>query len=94
MTSAGAPPLPLLASAAEELRGAVVVITGAGRRGQAGEVVASAFANDGATLVLVDRDMNTASERAGDIAGKAAAHPFGCDLSDPAAVGGLAENVS
>ena len=83
-----------MANAAEELRGAVVVITGAGRRGQAGEVVASTFANAGATLVLVDRDGNTANERASDLAGKTTAHAFGCDLSDPPAVVELAENVS
>jgi NAD(P)-dependent dehydrogenase (short-subunit alcohol dehydrogenase family) len=83
-----------LANIAEELRGAVVVITGVGRRGQAGEVVASAFANAGATLVLVDRDINTAKERATDLAGQGTIHPFGCDLSDPAAVGDLAEKVA
>lgn len=86
--------MPPAANAAEELKGAVVVITGTGRRGQAGEVVASTFASAGASLVLVDRDINTATERAGDLAGKTIAHPFGCDLSDPAAVGDLAENVS
>lgn len=94
MTSAGASAQPPVANTADELRGAVVVITGAGRRGQAGEVVASTFANAGATLVLVDRDVNTASERASDLAGRTTAHAFGCDLSDPAAVGDLSENVS
>lgn len=94
MTDAGATSLPSLANIAEELRGAVVVITGVGRRGQAGEVVASTFANAGATLVLVNRDINTATERATDLAGKATVHPFGCDLTDPAAVAELAEKVS
>ncbi len=94
MIDAGASPPPQVANAAGEFKGAVVVITGSGRRGQAGEVVASTFAKAGATLVLVDRDMDTASERAGDLAGETMVHPFGCDLSDPAAVVGLAGSVS
>ena len=94
MNPAGASAPPPVANAAEELRGAVVVITGTSRRGQAGEVVASTFAKIGATLVLVDHDLNTASERASDLAGQATVHPFGCDLSDPAAVETLAETVS
>ena len=94
MITAGAFAPPPVANAAEELRGAVVLITGTSRRGQAGEVVASTFAKVGSTLVLVDHDLNTARERASDLAGEATIHPFGCDLSDPVAVGELAENVS
>ena len=94
MIAADAPAPTPVANAAEEFQGAVVVITGSGRRGQAGEVVASTFAKVGATLVLVDRDMKTASERASDLASEGTVHPFGCDLSDPVAVVALAENVS
>jgi len=94
VSTAGASAPPPVANAAEEFRGAVVVITGTSRRGQAGEVVASTFAKIGATLVLVDHDVNTANERASDLAGETTIHPFGCDLSDPTAVGELAENVS
>ena len=93
MTETGATSVPPLANIAEELRGAVVVITGVGRRGQAGEVVASTFAGAGATLVLVDRDIEIATERASDLAGKATVHPFGCDLAEPDAVAELAEKV-
>jgi NAD(P)-dependent dehydrogenase (short-subunit alcohol dehydrogenase family) len=92
MTGSAAAPQP--ANAAEELRGAVVVITGVGRRGQVGEVVAAAFARQGATLVLVDRDMDTVNERARDLASQTMTHPFACDLTDPTAVGELSERIS
>ncbi len=92
----GSAPVPQPApNAMEELRGSVVIITGVGRRGQVGEVVATTFAKQGATLVLVDRDKDTVNERASDLASHGTMiHPFACDLTDPAAVGALAENIS
>jgi NAD(P)-dependent dehydrogenase (short-subunit alcohol dehydrogenase family) len=72
----------------------MVIITGVGRRGQVGEVVASAFARVGASLVLIDRDVATARERASDLGQATSVHSFGCDLTDPVAVGDVAENVA
>ncbi len=62
----------------------LVVITGVGRAGQAGEAIAAAFARDGAELVLLDRDAGVA-ERAKEI-GKGGARVRGivADLTDPA----------
>jgi NAD(P)-dependent dehydrogenase (short-subunit alcohol dehydrogenase family) len=80
---------------ADELRGQNVVLTGVGRKGQAGEVVSAAFAKRGATVFLVDRNADRVKERAGDLARDGAiAHGFACDLTDPAAVGELAGNVA
>lgn len=92
--TAGSASLSAPAAAADELRGASVVLTGVGRPGQVGEVVASAFAARGATVILVDRDPDAVGERAGDIGRQGAtAHSFGCDLTDPKAVGALSEDV-
>jgi NAD(P)-dependent dehydrogenase (short-subunit alcohol dehydrogenase family) len=83
------------AAAPDELRGTSILITGAGRRGQAGEVVAGAFARAGARLVLVDRETDVVNERASDLSTQGATvHPFACDLTDAAAVGVLSDNVS
>jgi NAD(P)-dependent dehydrogenase (short-subunit alcohol dehydrogenase family) len=74
--------------------GSTVVITGVGAEGQVGEVVARAFADQGASLVLVDRQLEKASARADDLLGKGhRAHPYGCDLADEHAVGDLAAAV-
>jgi NAD(P)-dependent dehydrogenase (short-subunit alcohol dehydrogenase family) len=91
-----APPVPLppnSAMAADELRGAVVVVTGVGRRGQAGEVVAAEFARHGASVVVVDRD-DKVKERASDLSSHGTIHPFACDLTDPVAAGELSASVS
>lgn len=71
-----------------------VLLTGAGREGQVGEVVARTLAEAGATLLLVDRTAETARERAAALT--AAGHrafSFGCDLADAAAVATLADRV-
>ena len=71
-----------------------VVVTGVGRAGQLGEVVARAFAERGALLVLVARDRGEAEERAGALVRarhRATAH--GCDLADADAVAALARDV-
>jgi len=79
----------------DELRGRSVILTGAGRKGQAGEVVGAAFAKRGATVFLVDRDAERVKERASELARDGAtAHGFACDLTDPTAVGELAGNVA
>jgi NAD(P)-dependent dehydrogenase (short-subunit alcohol dehydrogenase family) len=82
------------ASFADELRGATVVLTGVGRRGQVGEVVAAAFANRGARLVLIDRNREGVQERAADLARQAEVHPFSCDLTNPDETGAVAAKVA
>lgn len=80
--------------AAADLRGSTVILTGVGRRGQLGEVVAAAFADQGASLVLVDRDADGVKERAADISRLgAAAHPFACDLTNAAEAGDVAGKI-
>jgi NAD(P)-dependent dehydrogenase (short-subunit alcohol dehydrogenase family) len=70
------------------------VLTGIGGPGQVGEVVAQTFARAGMNLVLVDRDLADASQRAADIhAAGQVAHPFGCDLSDVSAVTDLVAKI-
>ncbi len=91
MTMASMPP----AGAADELRNSVVMLTGVGRRGQVGEVVASAFVEKGATVVLVDRDEGAVNERASELRRQGGStHAFGCDLTDSDAVTGLSDAVA
>jgi NAD(P)-dependent dehydrogenase (short-subunit alcohol dehydrogenase family) len=77
-----------------ELAGRSVVLTGVGREGQVGEVVARAFADRGARVFLVDRleDEVRARSEALLAAGLRAA-ALAADLSDPAAVEALAARV-
>jgi NAD(P)-dependent dehydrogenase (short-subunit alcohol dehydrogenase family) len=71
-----------------------VVLTGVGAEGQVGEVVANAFGDRGASLVLVDRTPDHVRARA-DALGKAGAKARGyaCDLTDAAAVDALVNEV-
>ena len=79
---------------ADELRGSTVILTGVGRRGQVGEIVAAAFASTGANLVLIDRDNAGVKERAADVARQAASvHPFSCDLTNPDETGAVAKEL-
>lgn len=81
-------------AAAEDLRGSTVILTGVGRRGQVGEVVAAAFADHGVSLVLIDRDADGVKERAADISRQgSAAHPFACDLTNAAETGDVAGKI-
>jgi len=77
-----------------ELAGRSVVLTGVGREGQVGEVVARAFADRGARVFLVDRmeDQVRARSDALIAAGLRSAAPA-ADLSDAAAVDALAARV-
>lgn len=71
-----------------------VLLTGVGAEGQVGEVVASAFANLGASLVLVDRRAEKAEARAGALEREGGrARGYGCDLSNAQAVAALADTV-
>ena len=75
----------------DDLRGSTVVVTGVGRPGQVGEVVAAAFASVGARTMLIDRD-EKAMDRAAAVGGSA--HGFACDLTDPIATGRVAEEIA
>ncbi|MGQ0640294.1 MAG: SDR family NAD(P)-dependent oxidoreductase [Gemmatimonadaceae bacterium] len=79
-------------NAAAERRTAV--LTGVGRQGQVGEAVAQVFARANLDLVLVDRDLANASQRADDVRSSGGqVHPFACDLSDVTAVQELAGKI-
>jgi NAD(P)-dependent dehydrogenase (short-subunit alcohol dehydrogenase family) len=71
-----------------------ILLTGVGGEGQVGEAVAAAFAELGASVVLVDHsdEKVQARTRALTDRGKRAAG-FACDLADPAAVTALADRV-
>ena len=77
-----------------ELAGRSVVLTGVGREGQVGEVVARAFADRGARVFLVDRMEDQVRARSDALlaAGLRSA-ALAADLSDPAAVDTLAARV-
>jgi NAD(P)-dependent dehydrogenase (short-subunit alcohol dehydrogenase family) len=78
-----------------DFTGANVVVTGVGRRGQVGEVVARTFVDSGATVVLIDRDPAHVAERASDLAALGVnAHGMGVDLTDPPAVGAAVDRVA
>lgn len=83
------------AAATDQFSGSTVILTGVGRRGQVGEVVAAEFGGMGANLVLIDRDAEGVNERAADIAGRGwKAHPFSCDLTNATETGDVAERIS
>jgi NAD(P)-dependent dehydrogenase (short-subunit alcohol dehydrogenase family) len=67
--------------------GSTVLLTGVGADGQVGQVVARAFAEQGASLILVDRAAEHVDARVGELTRlgfRAAGYP--CDLTDGAAV--------
>lgn len=71
-----------------------VLLTGVGAEGQVGEVVAKAFADLGASVVLVDRTPDNVTARAAALAaaGKSA-RGYACDLTNADAVAELAAQV-
>ena len=72
-----------------------IVLTGVGREGQLGEVVARAFAREGAALVLIDRDDHEVSTRASVLRREGfSAVGEACDLTDAAQVQALAGDVA
>ncbi len=77
-----------------EFKGRTLVLTGFGRPGQVGETIAQTFARAGAHLILVDRDASDAEPRATELRslGVNVQH-YECDLSDVAAVTGLAGKI-
>jgi NAD(P)-dependent dehydrogenase (short-subunit alcohol dehydrogenase family) len=74
--------------------GSNVLLTGVGRDGQVGEVVARAFADLGASLVLVDRTLEKAQARAAAITGGGqSARGYACDLTSATEVSALLDTV-
>jgi NAD(P)-dependent dehydrogenase (short-subunit alcohol dehydrogenase family) len=76
-------------------RGKTVLLTGVGRKGQVGEAVASAFAEQGAELVLLDRGAEELRARARELESLGArvrAHAI--DLTDASALATVATEVS
>ena len=66
-----------------DFSGKTIVLTGVGRAGQVGEVVAKAFADAGARLALIDRD-DQVQARAEELARTGGtASPYVCDLTNP-----------
>ena len=74
--------------------GRTIVLTGVGHEGQAGEVVARAFAEEGATLTLVDRNADEVRQRAVALGARSEVHAEPTDLTDPEQVAALARIVA
>lgn len=73
-------------SPAQRFDGKCVVVTGVGRAGQVGEVVAREFARRGAEVAIIDRDGAGAETLAAEMrADGLAVTAYGCDLTDAAA---------
>lgn len=76
-----------------DFSGKTIVLTGVGRPGQVGEVVAKAFADAGAHVALIDRDEQV-NARAGDITGAGGkASPYLCDLTNADEVAAVASRI-
>jgi NAD(P)-dependent dehydrogenase (short-subunit alcohol dehydrogenase family) len=74
------------ATPAQRFDGKSVVVTGVGRTGQVGEVVAREFAKRGAAVAIIDRDGVGAETLAAAMrADGLAVSAYGCDLTDAAA---------
>ncbi|HET7565887.1 MAG TPA: SDR family NAD(P)-dependent oxidoreductase [Gemmatimonadaceae bacterium] len=75
--------------------GKVVVITGVGHRGQVGASLAQAFADDGASVIAIDRTPANVEARAAELrdAGHSAL-AFPCDLTDAAQVDAVARAIA
>jgi len=74
------------ATPAQRFDGKSVVVTGVGRTGQVGEVVAREFAKRGAAVAIIDRDGVGAETLAAAMrADGLAVDAYGCDLTDAAA---------
>lgn len=72
-----------------------VLLTGVGREGQVGEMLARRFAEAGASLLLVDVDVTETQRRVDALQSTGVrAVALGCDLTDPAKVDALAERVT
>lgn len=73
-----------------DFSGQTVVLTGVGRVGQVGEIVAKAFADAGARMALIDRD-DQVQARSAELGGSASAHV--CDLTNADEVAATAQRI-
>ncbi len=91
------PYLSLLGHSTSEITvysGSTVVLTGVGAKGPVGEAIARAFADLGASVVLVDRAADKVQERVDDITATGhSARGYACDLADESSVASLIDNV-
>ena len=69
----------------------VAIVTGAGSARGLGQAISRLFAANGATVALLDRDLDSAEARAAEIGGRAFALP--CDVTDRAACGAAVAEV-
>ncbi len=75
--------------------GQVAVVTGVGRGGQVGEVVAREFGRLGAAVAVIDVNAAQAEERAAALRSEGlAVDAYGCDLTDPAATADVARRIA
>jgi NAD(P)-dependent dehydrogenase (short-subunit alcohol dehydrogenase family) len=73
-------------ASAQRFDGKSAVVTGVGRAGQVGEIVAREFAKRGAAVAIIDRDGASAEALAAAMrADGLAVTAYGCDLTDAAA---------
>jgi NAD(P)-dependent dehydrogenase (short-subunit alcohol dehydrogenase family) len=80
---------------AQRFDGKTVVVTGVGRAGQVGEVVAREFAARGATVAIVDRDGTSAETLAAAMRTDGlAVTAYGCDLTDAAATADIFAKIA
>lgn len=83
-----------LGLAPAEFDGSAVLLTGVGRAGQVGEIVAGAFASHGATLIIIDREGDAVRQRAAELSSTGRhVHPVACDLTDPEQATAAAEQA-
>jgi NAD(P)-dependent dehydrogenase (short-subunit alcohol dehydrogenase family) len=80
---------------ANRFDGKSVVVTGVGRAGQVGEVVARVFAQRGASVAIIDRDGAGAESLAAAMrAERLAVDAYGCDLTDAVATTSVFARIS
>jgi NAD(P)-dependent dehydrogenase (short-subunit alcohol dehydrogenase family) len=83
------------AGPAQRFDGSSVVVTGVGRAGQVGEVVAREFASRGAAVAIIDRDGAKAAGLATDMRAEGlAVDAYGCDLTDATATVGVFAKIA
>lgn len=72
-----------------QLQGKVAIVIGAAGRGNMGQVIARAFAREGAQLVVAGRDETSLDELAAELGGVG----IGCDITDEADLKQLADTA-
>src|SRR5688572_23411199 len=80
--------------AGSDFDGQAVVVTGAGRRGQAGEAVARRFAELGAVVHCIDRDAAVNDTAAAIAGGSQRVRAHRVDLTDAGATAQLAASIA